>query len=334
MKGLFAVAPNKLEILECPRPEAGPYACLVQTEACAFCNSTDTKFIEGEYMPGRWPILLGHETVGRVVQVGEGVTSFKVGDRVLHGSMGDKSVALPGDGRACHAGFAEYNLVWDVWAQKGVAYNTWPFVQQIVPQNIDPVHAAVLPLLKENLEVMMRLGAAGRKVAIVGTGPVAQAMAFFGKLLGAEHVAVFGRHNRWTQRFKALGVDSFVVGDDLPPVVAAILRDGGFAWAVEAVGSRDALSHCLQLAGTRGKVAAYGVPPVSEPYTKSELEDPRVTVIASEEAKVHEQLLDMIARGQVDLASWVSHVLPLREYQQAYDILRSKQAIKVVLTFA
>ena len=101
-------------------------------EACAICNSTDHKLMAGEFFSGTFPMLLGHESVGRVVQVGERVRSFRVGDRVLRSTLRDGHVPYPG-GRSRWGGFVEKAIVTDVWAEKGLPYNAFPHPQQIVP---------------------------------------------------------------------------------------------------------------------------------------------------------------------------------------------------------
>ncbi len=88
---MFAVAvtePGKVEIVEVPDPVPGPYEALIKTEIAALCNSTDRKLIEAHF-PGveQYPLLLGHETVGTVVAVGEKARSFQVGDRVIGGLL-------------------------------------------------------------------------------------------------------------------------------------------------------------------------------------------------------------------------------------------------------
>ena len=92
---------------------------LVQVEVCGICNSTDWKIIEGEFVSGSYPILLGHESCGRVIAVGERVRSFRVGDRVLRFRLQDAHVPYPG-GRSCWGGFVERAIVVDVWAKQDV----------------------------------------------------------------------------------------------------------------------------------------------------------------------------------------------------------------------
>jgi threonine dehydrogenase-like Zn-dependent dehydrogenase len=344
MKGIFVVAKDRTEILELPEPEIGPYEALVQVEACGICNSTDWKIIEGEFVSGTYPVLLGHESVGQVIRVGDQVRSYRVGDRVLRSTLRDEHVPFPG-GRSCWGGFVERAMVTDVWAEAqtglgGVAYNAFPHPQQIVPPHIPPVEAVAMITLKETLSCLRNSDVQPwQSLAIVGTGPVGQALAFFARLSGIRPLVVFGRRVDWAEAFARLGADAYVAGEHFPPEVQAILDRGGFDRAIEAVGARSALSRCLQVVAPRsvgaadGRVNLYGIAPESEPYLPEEEGDPRVFRGKVAEAEVHDQLLEWIEQGKVDLADWISHQMPWIEYQRGFDMVAGKQANKVVLTF-
>lgn len=332
MKGLFVHAPGRLDILDLPRPEPGPYEAVVRTEACSICNSTDTKLLHGQFFPGTWPLLLGHESVGRIVRLGEGVRNYAVGDRVLRGRLDDRHVPYPG-GRSCWGGFAEYTIVMDVWARDGAGYNAWPHPQQIVPPEIEPADATLLITLKENLSTIANMDVRGRSVAIIGTGPVAEAMTICARLLGAHMVTVWGRSERRAKRFHILGADAYVVGDAWPHEVGTIMARGGFDRVVEAVGSREALAWCLNLAAPDGRIGIYGIPPEDAPYAECQTADPRVFWPRVDEAAVHDQMLRWVAEGQVCLSDWVSQTLPWQDYRRGFELIWSKQATKVVLTF-
>ena len=333
MQGLFVVAKNQLEVLDLPEPEPGPFEAVVQVEACAICNSTDHKLIQGEFFSGTFPMLLGHEAVGRVIQVGARVRSFRVGDRVLRTTLRDGHVPYPG-GRSCWGGFVEKALVTDVWAEKGLAYNAFPHPQQIVPADIPPAEATMLITLKETLNCLENTAVMpGQSLAILGSGPVAQTLVGFAKLKGLGPLVVFGRNPAWAGTFARLGADGYVAGEDVPAEVQAMLRKGGFERVIEAVGSRAALTRALQIASPQGRVNLYGVTPNSEPYLPEEESDPRVFRGEVAEAKAHEQLLAWVAQGKIRLADWVSVCLPWREYARGFELVQQKTANKVVLMF-
>jgi threonine dehydrogenase-like Zn-dependent dehydrogenase len=334
MKALLVTEAGKLSLAELPAPTLRPYEALVQVEACGICNSTDHKVIMGTFMPGPFPTALGHESTGRIVRLGEKVRNFQVGQRVLRSVLFDRHV--PG-GRANWGGFAEYAVVVDRQAvlEDGADEPLhWSAVkQQVVPDAISPAQAAAMITLKETLSCLENLGVkAGSTVAVIGTGPVGQAFAHEAKLLGAQEVDVFGRREVWRERFRALGADEYVVGEDFPTGVKEQLSSGGYEYVVEAVGSRDALKMGLKLAGSRGKVGLYGVTPVDGPYDPADQADPRVCIPRVEEADTHEQMLDWVAQGKINLDDWYSATLPWQEYALGFEMVQANHAAKVILT--
>ena len=333
MKGIFVTERNRTEVLDLPEPELGPYEALVQVEACGICNSTDWKLIEGEFFSGTFPILLGHESAGRVIRLGKRVRSFQEGDLLLRSTLRDEHVPFPG-GRSCWGGFVERALVTDVWAEKGVAYNDFPHPQQVVPPHIPPAQAVAMITLKETLSCLGNSDVQpDHSLAIVGTGPVAQTLVLFAKLAGVAPVVVFGRRPVWAGVFAGLRADAYVAGDDFPPEVQAILDRGGFDRAIEAVGARAALSRCLQVVGVEGRINLYGIAPESEPYLPAEESDPRVFRSKVAEAEVHKELLDWVCQEKVHLVDWVSHEMDWADYERGFEMIKKKTANKVVLIF-
>ena len=337
MKGLFITEKDKLEIRELPDPKPGPYEALVQVEACSICNSTDWKLIKGEFVRGTYPILLGHESIGRVIQLGEKVHSFQIGDRVLRSSLRDEHIPYPG-GRSCWGGFVEKALVTDVWSMKDQPYNSFPHPQQIVPPDIPSEQATALITLKETLNCLENTGVeSSQSLAIIGTGPVAQALTFLAKLSNIKPVVVFGRQTHWQDLFCGLGSDAYIAGYvdgmELPYTVNEILNVGGFDRVIEAAGSRDALSLGLKISKPNGRINLYGIPPEGTPYLPAEESNERVFRSKVAEAEEHDKLLAWIDEKKIDLADWITCTLPWEAYQSGFEMVKTKKANKIVLTF-
>jgi propanol-preferring alcohol dehydrogenase len=95
---------NPLEMVELPDPVPNAKEILVKVSACGVCH-TELDEIEGRLIPPKFPIVLGHEIVGRVEVLGSGVTTFKVGDRVgiawIYSSCGKCDFCLRGDENLC-----------------------------------------------------------------------------------------------------------------------------------------------------------------------------------------------------------------------------------------
>ena len=133
----------------------------------------------------------------------------------------------------------------------------------------------------------------------------------------------------------SLGANNYVYGDKScveDEAKAAGVR--AFDRAIEAVGSKDALEDALALVRPEGWVANYGVsgeddPPsdlVREAYAQG-----RIRNIAVREEEVHEEILELVARGEVRLADWVSDRLPLEQIDEGIRRVRAKEALKVVI---
>lgn len=98
-----------------PKPQPGPGEVLIRVSACGVCH-TELDEIEGRTPPPHFPVVPGHEVVGRVEQLGAEVTSHREGDRVgvgwIHSSSGDAeenvSPQFRATGRDANGGYAEY----------------------------------------------------------------------------------------------------------------------------------------------------------------------------------------------------------------------------------
>ncbi len=333
MKALAAIEPGRLGIVELDMPVPGRFEALVRMDACALCNSTDHKLLNNEFCSGTFPVILGHESVGTVIETGPGVVNFKEGDLVFRQRLGDQHV--PGEGRSLWGGFGEYGLVVDDWAEQGVPYgpDSIPHNQQKVLIDIKPELAVGMVTLMECLDCIITCGAApGKSVAIVGSGPVGQALALFAKLLGAGPVYAFGRNPSHSDRFTSVSkVDGYISSPQLPTDIQSIVSKGGFDIVVEAVGSIDALDKSINLAGDTGQVCVYGVAPGSSPYRPDQMNRHNVTAVGAIEGRVQAKLVNWIEKGQVNLSEWVTHVLPYNDYQKAFDLVESREALKAVL---
>ena len=117
MRCVAVVEPNRIELVDIPKPEPGPYEVRIRAEISYICNATDRKLIEGHF-PGvdTYPLLLGHESAGIVDALGDKVRHYEVGQRViggaftqpdrpgLHKRLGRYVGVCPGYGQPGHGG--------------------------------------------------------------------------------------------------------------------------------------------------------------------------------------------------------------------------------------
>lgn len=114
---------SPLEFVDLPDPQPQPGEVLIEVAACGVCH-TELDEIEGRTAPEHLPIVPGHEVIGRVIELGQGTSALKIGDRVgvgwIHSSDGSQfenlSPAFRATGRDVNGGYAELMTAPEVYA--------------------------------------------------------------------------------------------------------------------------------------------------------------------------------------------------------------------------
>lgn len=196
MKTVIVPAPGKIEIRQVETPVINAYQALVKTEMVALCNATDSKLIAGKF-PGvdTYPLALGHENAGIVVAVGEKVRNFKVGNRAIGGLISDFGAQGVDSG---WGGFSEYVVVndFEVLKEEGLAtpeQGCWDSfeIQNTVPSHVQPEEAVISCTWREVLGAFKDFNLTpGKKVIVVGSGPVGLSFVKLGKLFGLGQIDI------------------------------------------------------------------------------------------------------------------------------------------------
>ena len=321
---------GNLKVMDVPEPSPGEYQALVEILCCATCNSTDLRVMEGT-MP--WapppPLILGHESVGRVVEVGPRVRNFAVGDVVLRPTAVYPGERL-GEFGSGLGGVAQLGLVTDVQAmlEDGIPkerVNSYAFLHQKVPPDLDPVDASVLVNLREVLSWVrqLRIGE-GKAVLVVGDGPVGLTFVALSKLVGAT-VAVSGHHDERLELARKLGAD-LALNSLAQDVKEKVRKEfGSLDFLVDAVGDRREVQRLSSLLKPEGLIALYGTPkPGSE---KVELDEGKIARITTDEPGAHEEALDLVLRGKVKPSDFYCDILPLEELTEAFRRIKAREAV-------
>jgi len=308
--------------------------------AVATCSGTDQKLIMGK-MPWdlQYPVLLGHESIGRVIKTGSRVRYLKEGDVVLRPTA-LYPVQRLGQYESMMGGFAEYGLVTDTRAlledepgtDLGYAYYQLP-----VPAEADilPEDALMLITLKETAGFLMNLRfSLNTPLVILGSASVAQAMCFFAKLLGAVPLIVVGRRDEPLDEIRRFGAD-YTVNTTRQDMVAAVMEWTGGRGAelvCDAAGDECLIREALRLLSPTGRIAPYATFSSKDPLVGIPPE--RLVQADTGEVPAHEYLLDLVGMGVVDLSSFYSHQLPFEDIVRGFELLFKKQAVKVVFTIS
>ena len=183
-----------------PIPTPGPNQLVVKINYVGVCG-TDVEFYKGGYPPFvHLPMVLGHENVGTVTAVGEGVTEYQVGDRILCGppshcaedcpscQRGETNICIYGFPRTAgiggpDGGYAEYMLVRDVKHTMLVKVPDGVDLKDAVL--FDVICVALHGIRKSNFKV-------GDNVVVSGTGPIGLSALQFLKAAGANKIIALG----------------------------------------------------------------------------------------------------------------------------------------------
>lgn len=341
MKGLIVPQVGSLKMAyDIPEPVMGPYDALVQVLACGICNGTDLKVIDGHFKGfDTYPCVLGHEACGRVIAVGKKVKNYKTGDIVLRAKLRDTERYYSGWGA-----FAERALVTDYHAMVADGCRDVPvkhMAEQILPPEIDPAKGQMIITLKEVYSALLRFGVSAEKTVVInGCGPVGQAMTVFCKLLGVSRLMVSDMDEVRLERARELGADLLVnpAQEDVQQKVKQHFPEGVDIF-IDAVGRNELINLGLKVIGFNGKVAVYGISPVTcaeidweyAPYNWSIQFVQKPTF--PEESAVHAQVVEYVRRGAINLDDFVTHVMSVDDFEEGFSLVKQRKAGKIALTF-
>ncbi len=335
MKAAVVESPGKLVVREAPEPQVGEYECLCETLFGATCSGTDVHLIDGHPMPFAYshPLMLGHESVGRVLEVGTKVENFRVGDivtRVFNHPTEDLA--------AFWGGFAERSLVADHEAMKkaGQTVGFRDGIHQALPPDIDPAEGTIVITWRETLSFMRRIGVEpGQAVLILGSGGNGLSFANHARNFGAGGIVMVGADSRRldAERVGVSALFSYKLDD-----LAQALQDasvGPFDLIIDAVGKVDQLDRVLGLLKSDGRVTIYGADDFGK-VTVTPTRAPGCFTYVNRgynEGEAHETVVSLMQEGRLRAKDHcdLETVYPLDQINAAFDAVRQRRAVKAIV---
>lgn len=341
MKAFVVQEDGRRGLEEVPMPQYGPYEARVKLLSCGVCNGTDMKIIHKKFKGVEdYPVILGHEGVGEVLEIGDKVKYLKPGDRVLLPFIGQ-----PPEGYASAWGtYAEYNLVTDYRAmlEDGLTPEDFAYAQRTIPADFDPVDAAMIITLREVYSTMGIFGfTAGKSLAILGLGPVGLSFVRLAKLTGMGPILAMDIDDEKLELARQLGADYILNtrGKSIPEEVKKIVPDG-VDFALDAVGVTGFIGDGMAIIKPNAKVCVYGISeqmnapldwsknPYNWTLQFNQFPDKKL------EGAVHAQIIQWIQEGKLDMRFFVSHRIPFATMNEAFEkIERREKMLKMVVEF-
>ncbi len=310
---------------------------------CGICHS-DVHSVRNEwsnFMSTTYPIVPGHEIVGRVTQVGSAVTKYKPGDLAAIGCMVDSDGICPN----CKAGFEQFcsNMILTYNSPDkhlgGVTYGGYSDSIVVdegfalrVPDNLDL--AGVAPLLCAGITTYSPLRhwgvTPGKKVGIVGLGGLGHMGVKFAHAFGA-HVVVFTTSPNKKEDALRLGADEVVVSRNADEMQQ---HAGSFDFILDTVSAQHDINAYLNLLRPDGNVTLVGAPP-------NPLEIPAFSLIMGRRS-LSGSIIGGIAETQEMLDFCGEHnitadveVIPIQKVNEAYErLLNSDVKYRFVIDMA
>ena len=332
---------NDIRVEEVLRPRAGFGEVVIKITLTTICG-TDLHILRGEY-PVKPGLVIGHEPVGVISELGPGVTGYEVGDRVLVGAItpcgqcraclsahwaqcghGDDTQALGGwrFGNTIHGAQAEYLLVPN--AQANLAK---------IPDGVTDEQVVLLADIASTGFSGAESGGVkiGDTVVVFAQGPIGLCATAGARLMGASLVIGVDGDPHRREVARKMGAD-IVLDPANQDVVAEIKRltGGGVDVAIEALGLQETFENCLRSLRPGGTLSSLGVysGKLQMPYDAfaAGLGDIRVVTTLCPGGKERmRRLIETVRAGRVDLTPLLTHSCTLDEIVGGYDLFGSRR---------
>jgi threonine dehydrogenase-like Zn-dependent dehydrogenase len=340
---------GKFGIETVARPHAGPGEAVLRVTLTTICG-TDLHIVRGEY-PVAAGLVIGHEPVGVIAELGEGVTGYRIGDRVLVGAItpcgqchaclsGHLAQCGNGEGYQAIGGWRMGNTIHGTQAE----YVRIPHAQANLAKIPDELSDEQVVLLADIASTGFSGAESGGvrigdRVAVFAQGPIGLCAAIGARLMGAALVIGVDGDERRLAMAQRMGVD-VVLDYRRQDVVAEIKRltGGGADVAIEALGEQTTFENALRSLRAGGTLSSLGVysGKLQMPYDAfaAGLGDHRVVTTLCPGGKERmRRLMEMVRTHRVDLTPLLTHSFRLDDIADAYALFGARQdgVIKVAI---
>lgn len=327
-----------------PVPQIGPHEILIKVHTCGICGTDLKKIATGSHSA---PRIFGHETSGTVAAVGESVSRFALGDRVMvfhHIPCGQcfyckaktfaqcetyKKVGCTAGFEPSGGGFAEYVRVMDWIVDRGTV---------LIPEGTSFEQASFVEPVNTCIKGIERMAIqAGESVLTIGQGPIGIILSALAKRAGARVIT----SDLYTQRLtiaKAFGLDNSIDASKADPVQEARKQTEGRGAdaAILAVGSNSLIQTAMQAVRPGGRVMLFAQTQHGEaPFDPAAVCMDEKTLLGSYSASIdlQDESVGFVMGREMLLENLISHRFPLQRAVEALDLAAHPQpdSMKIVI---
>ncbi|MFA4015313.1 MAG: hypothetical protein RUDDFDWM_000393 [Candidatus Fervidibacterota bacterium] len=329
MKAAVVKAPRELIITDVEQPKADEGDVIVKVMACGVCG-TDLHIYEGEFIAS-YPIVMGHEFCGVVVEVGEGVSHISVGERVAiqpNVSCGICEMCKRGRPNLCESmlaygvhidgGFAQYCVVRseNVFSIGDMSFEAGAFVE--------PLACCVNGIKAVDVGF-------GERVLIFGSGPIGLLLAQLCKLRGAAEVVVVDLVEERLKTASTLGLTA-LLSSEIEADKA--IHTNSYEVVIDATGSANVIEEMPTFTKDGGRILIFGVAPRDAYIRLSPFEVYRRELTITGAFSLgydFETALNLLMRGLIEIEPLITHRMPLEELERALEYKRQGVGMKTLI---
>ena len=340
MKALAKIKPEPgIWMIDAPEPVVGPNDIKIKISKSSICG-TDVHIYNWDQWSQKAvpvPMIVGHEYVGVVVELGQEVKGIEIGDRVSgegHITCGHCRNCRGGRRHLCRntlgvgvnrpGSFAQYLVI--------PAFNAFKIADEIsddLAAIFDPYGNAVHTALSFDL--------VGEDVLITGAGPIGIMAAAICKHVGARHVVVTDVNEFRLVLSKKLGatVAVNIAEQNLNDVMSNLGMTEGFDVGLEMSGVPQAFNNMLDTMNNGGRIAILGIPskPIEFDVNKVIFKGLTLKGIYGREMFETWYKMASLLQSGLNINEVITHQYPIDEFQQGFDMMRSGQSGKVILNW-
>jgi threonine dehydrogenase-like Zn-dependent dehydrogenase len=333
---------NDIRVEDVPRPHPGPGEAVIRITLTTICG-TDLHILRGEY-PVRPGLVVGHEPVGVIAELGVGVTGYQVGDRVLVGAItpcgqcgaclsGHASQCGHGDGYEAIGGWRFGNTINGAQAE----YLLVPYAQANLAKIPDGLTDEQVVLLADIASTGFGGAEAGGirigdAVVVYAQGPIGLCATVGARLMSASLVIGVDGDDARLAMSRRMGADVAIDfrSTDVVKEIQRLTGGGGADVAIEALGTQQTFENALRSLRPGGTLSSLGVysGKLQIPYQAfaAGLGDHRiVTTLCPGGKERMRRLMNVVRSGRFDPRPLLTHSFSLDKIGEAYQLLGERR---------
>lgn len=341
MRALVKARPERgIWLEDIDRPAVGHNDVLIRVKRTAICG-TDIHIYQWDDWASKTipvPLAVGHEFSGEIVEIGEEVKGFNIGDRVSA-----EGHVTCGVCRNCRAGRRHLcmNTV-SVGVSRAGAFADYISVPAFnvfnLPDAISDEMASILDPLGNATHAALSFDLVGEDVLITGAGPIGIMAVAISRFAGARHVVITDINDYRLDIARKMGasVALNVTNGSLDETMSDLGMEEGFDVGMEMSGNPSAFRDMLRTMHHGGQIALLGIPPDEMAIDWNQVIFKGLIIKGIYGREMFEtwyKMSSMLQSG-LDITPVITHRFPLDDYEQAFKLMESGQSGKIILNWA